>query len=54
MEIRSNGPEIQPCAARVGGGGHAHASGAQLKHLDYAQIEEILQDLDNTLAEWRE
>ena len=54
VEIRSNGPEIQPCAARVGGGGHAHASGAQLKHLDYAQIEEILQDLDNTLAEWRE
>ena len=54
VEIRSNGPEIQPCAARVGGGGHAHASGAQLKSLDYGVIDDILKDLDNTLAEWRE
>ena len=54
VEIRSNGPEIQPCAVRVGGGGHAHASGAQLKSLDYGVIDDILKDLDNTLAEWRE
>ncbi len=54
VEIRSNGPEIQPVAARVGGGGHAHASGAQLKSLDYGQIDAILQDLDNTLADWRD
>ena len=53
MEIRSNGPEIQPVAARVGGGGHAHASGAQLKSLNFDVINSILDDLDNTLAEWR-
>ncbi len=53
VEIRSNGPIIQPIAAKVGGGGHAHASGAQLSHLDYDAIEAILNDLDNTLSEWR-
>ena len=53
VEIRSNGPEIQPVAARVGGGGHAHASGAQLQSLDYKVIDSILDDLDHTLAEWR-
>ena len=53
VEIRSNGPEIQPVAARVGGGGHARASGAQLKGLDFDIINSILDDLDNTLAEWR-
>lgn len=53
MEIRSNGPEIQPVAVRVGGGGHAHASGAQLKGLDFDIINSVLDDLDHTLAEWR-
>ena len=53
VEIRSNGPSIQPCAARIGGGGHAHASGAQLPHLDYNVIEDVLNDLDKTLIEWR-
>ena len=53
VEIRSNGPAIQPCAARIGGGGHAHASGAQLKVLDYDTIEDVLQDLDKTVAKWR-
>ena len=53
VEIRSNGPIIQPCAARIGGGGHAHASGAQLDHLDYDTIENVLVDLDRTLEEWR-
>lgn len=54
VEIRSNGPVIQPVAAKVGGGGHAHASGAQLSHLDYDAIEGILNDLDKTLSEWRQ
>ena len=54
VEIRSNGPAIQPCAVRVGGGGHAHASGAQLKRLDFDVINSILDDLDDTLAKWRE
>ena len=53
VEIRSNGPIIQPVAVRIGGGGHAHASGAQLSHLDYDTIENVLIDLDKTLQEWR-
>lgn len=54
VEIRSNGPIIQPCAARIGGGGHAHASGAQLKRLDYDIVQSVLDDLDKTLEEWRQ
>lgn len=53
VEIRSNGPIIQPCAARIGGGGHAQASGAQLEKLDYKVIDDIIEDLNNTLREWR-
>ena len=53
VEIRSNGPIIQPCAARIGGGGHAQASGAQLEKLDYRVIDDIIEDLNNTLREWR-
>lgn len=53
VEFRSNGPIIQPCAVRIGGGGHAHASGAQLEKLDYNFIEEIINDLGNTLENWR-
>ena len=54
LEIRSNGPEVQPCAVRVGGGGHAQACGAQLDHLDYDIIQNVLDDLDDTLRKWRE
>lgn len=54
VEIRSNGPIIQPVAAKIGGGGHAHASGATLPALDHIVIDEILSDLDKVLAEWRE
>ncbi len=52
-EFRSNGPEVQPVAHSIGGGGHAHASGAQLQSLDYDAIHKIIDDLDKTLAEWR-
>ena len=54
VELRSNGPAIQPCAVRIGGGGHALASGAQLEKLDYKEVEEIVNDLGNTLNKWRE
>lgn len=53
VEFRSNGPAIQPCALRIGGGGHAQASGAQLPQLDLKQIDAIVDDLVNTLHEWR-
>ena len=53
VEFRSNGPAVQPCAARIGGGGHAQASGAQLAKLDYSEIDEIIEDLNDTLRKWR-
>lgn len=53
VEIRSNGPIIQPCAARIGGGGHAHASGATIQKLDYNVINGVIEDLDKALEEWR-
>ena len=53
MEIRSNGPVIQPVAVSVGGGGHAYASGAQLPSLKQEVIEDIIHKLDQTIEEWR-
>lgn len=52
-EFRSNGPLVQPVAVKVGGGGHAHASGAQLPSLDLKRIEEIIKMFDETIVEWR-
>lgn len=53
MEIRSNGPIIQPVAVSVGGGGHAHASGATLPELKQDTIDDIIHKLDETILEWR-
>lgn len=52
-EFRSNGPIVQPVAVSVGGGGHAHASGAQLPSLDYNQIDVIIRKLDQEIINWR-
>ncbi len=52
-EFRSNGPLVQPVAVSVGGGGHAHASGAQLPSLDYNQIDVIIRKLDQAIINWR-
>lgn len=52
-EFRSNGPYVQPVAASIGGGGHAHASGAQLKSLDLDYIHEIIAKFDKEIIEWR-
>ena len=52
-EFRSNGPEVQPVAASIGGGGHAMASGAQLESLDLEFINSIIDRFDKLLVEWR-
>ena len=54
MELRSNGPIIQPVAVSVGGGGHAHASGATLPELKQEIIDDIIHKLDQTIVEWKE
>lgn len=53
MEIRSNGPIIQPVAVSVGGGGHAFASGAQLPSLKQVLIDDIINKLDAAILKWR-
>lgn len=52
-EFRSNGPLVQPVAVTIGGGGHAHASGAQLAKLDYDLIKQVIKNFDQTIMEWR-
>lgn len=54
LEIRSNGPNVQPIAQRVGGGGHQHAAGATLHCLDKNIINNILDDADHEISLWRE
>ena len=53
LEIRSNGPNVQPIALRVGGGGHQHAAGATLPNLDKHVINSVLDDADNVISLWR-
>ena len=52
-EFRSNGPEVQPVAASIGGGGHAMASGCQLSSLDRNLIQSIIDKYDQVLRDWR-
>ncbi len=52
-EFRSNGPEVQPVAASIGGGGHAMASGCQLNKLDRDYIQTIIEKYNQTLIDWR-
>ena len=53
LELRSNGPNVQPIARRVGGGGHIHAAGATLPSLDEKLINSIIEDIDNEISLWR-
>lgn len=53
MELRSNGPIIQPVAVSVGGGGHAFASGATLPSLKQEIIDNVIRKLDQTIIDWR-
>jgi len=52
-EFRSNGPEVQPIAASIGGGGHAMASGCQLPKLDLEVIHSIVEKYNELLRNWR-
>lgn len=52
LELRSNGPAVQPSAARVGGGGHMMASGATLPRLSDEIINDIIDDLDRVVEKY--
>ncbi|MCR4911972.1 MAG: bifunctional oligoribonuclease/PAP phosphatase NrnA [Bacilli bacterium] len=54
VEFRSNGPVVQPSAMKIGGGGHMYASGATLPKFDQQKIDSIIEDLNQTVKEWKE
>lgn len=53
VEIRSNGPAIQPVAAAIGGGGHMYASGATIPSLDMEYINKIIKMLDDEVVKYK-
>ena len=53
LEFRSNGPTVQPIAARYGGGGHLLAAGVTLEKMDEETINMVLKDLDNAILEYK-
>lgn len=53
-EFRSNGPFVQPVAAKYGGGGHQLAAGVTLKNNSRELIKDVLNDLDLSIKEYKE
>lgn len=53
MELRSNGPAVQPIALTVGGGGHRNAAGGTLQKYDEAEIARIVGLLDEAAKEYK-
>lgn len=53
-EFRSNGPYVQPVAAKYGGGGHQLAAGVTLKNNSSELIKMVLDDLDLTIKQYKE
>ena len=54
VELRSNGPIVQPIAHKYGGGGHAYAAGATIHKPNQEIINQLLNDLDVACREWKE
>ena len=53
IEMRSNGPAVQPIAAKYGGGGHRQASGVTVPNMDEETITPIIKDLDKIIAKYK-
>ena len=53
VELRSNGPAVQPIAASVGGGGHRNAAGATLSSFDDQVIMDLVAKLDLAAQEFK-
>ena len=52
-EFRSNGPAVQPVAAKYGGGGHLHAAGVTLPDLSDETISMLIKDLDQAILDYQ-
>ena len=54
VEFRSNGPSVQPYALTLGGGGHRLAAGASVKEYNQANINKVVNDLDEMARVYKE
>ena len=54
IEVRSNGPKVQPIALKYGGGGHALAAGTTIQKDELHLIDEFLNDLDLLAKDYKE
>ncbi len=52
-EFRSNGPAVQPVAAKYGGGGHLHAAGVTLPDLSKETIDMLIKELDRAIVKYQ-
>ena len=52
-EFRSNGPGVQPVAAKYGGGGHYHAAGVTLPDMSKETVDMLIHDLDEVVLKYQ-
>lgn len=52
VELRSNGPLVQPVASKYGGGGHMCAAGVTLENMKDETIQMVIDDLDQVIEEY--
>ena len=52
-EFRSNGPAVQPVAAKHGGGGHLQAAGVTLPDMSEETVLQLVQELDNSILDYQ-
>ena len=53
IEMRSNGPAVQPVAASMGGGGHLCAAGVTLPDMSNKTIRKVIAKLDNAIITYK-
>ena len=53
IEIRSNGPEVQPFAHSIGGGGHMYAAGAFMSKISLKEVDKVIEELDQLVFEYK-
>lgn len=53
IEIRSNGPEVQPFATKLGGGGHMYAAGAFMSKISLEEVDKVIEELDELVLEYK-
>lgn len=52
-EFRSNGPAVQPIAAKYGGGGHMLAAGVTLQDMSKDTVNMVIKDLNKAISDYQ-